>query len=66
MLHIRKSHINKYEKNEKDNKYANISSYIPETDMMKYTIHPTNCRTKMISSTCRCSHSYNKEDNLQQ
>ena len=36
------------QKNEKDNKYANISSYIPQTDLMKYTIHSTNCRTKMI------------------
>ena len=33
-------------KNEKDNKYANISSYIPQTDLMKYIIHSTNCRTK--------------------
>ena len=40
-------------KNEKDNKYANITSYIPQTDMMKYTIHSTNCRTKMISSSWR-------------
>ena len=47
---IRKSHINKYEKNEKDNKYANISSYIPQLYLMKYTIHSTNCRTKTISS----------------
>ena len=39
---IRKSHINKHGKNEKDNKYANISSYIPQTDLMKYTIHSTN------------------------
>ena len=49
---IRKSHI-KNMKNEKDNKYANISSYIPQTYLMKYTIHSTNCRTKMISSMWR-------------
>ena len=50
---IRKSHINKYEKNKKDNKYANISSYIAQKDFMKYTIHSTNCRTKTISSIWR-------------
>ena len=48
-------------KNEKDNKYVNISSYIPQTDLMKHTIHSTNCRAKMISSTWRWSHSNNKE-----
>ena len=47
---IRKSHINKYGKNKKDNKYANISSYIAQEYFMKYTIHSTNCMTKMISS----------------
>ena len=47
---IRKSHINKYEKNEDDNKYANINSYIAQTYLMKYTIYSTNCRTKTISS----------------
>ena len=46
---IRKSHINKFEKNnENDNKYANRCSYIAQTYLMKYTIHSTNCRTKMI------------------
>ena len=47
---IRKSHINKFEKknNENDNKYANRCSYIVQTYLMKYTIHSTNCRTKMI------------------
>ena len=40
-------------KNEKDNKYANITSYIQKTDIIKYAIHSTNCRTKMISSSWR-------------
>ena len=50
---IRKSHINKYRKNKKDNKYANISSFIAQNYFMKYTIHSTNCRAKTISSMWR-------------
>ena len=50
---IRKSHVNKYEKIRKKTKYANISSYIAQTFLMKYTIHSTNCRTKTISSMWR-------------
>ena len=50
---IRKSHINKYGKNMKGNKYANISSSIAQKYFMKYTIHSTNCRTKVISSMWR-------------
>ena len=53
-------------KNEKDNKYANISSYIPQIYLMKYKIHSTNSRTNTISTMWRWSHSNNKEDNLQQ
>ena len=48
-------------KSEKDNKYANISSYILQTDLMKYTIHSTNCSTKTILSMCRWSHSNKKK-----
>ena len=40
-------------KNGNDNKYANISSYIAPTYLMKNTIHSTNCRTKMIPSMWR-------------
>ena len=33
-------------KNEKDNKYANITSYIQKADMMKYAIHSTNLQDR--------------------
>ena len=41
------------QKNDKDNKQANITSYIQKENMMKYSIHCTNCRTEMISSSWR-------------
>ena len=49
-------------KNEKDNKYANITSYIQKADMMKSAIHSTNCRTEMISPSWRWSESNDKEE----
>ena len=49
-------------KNEKDNKYASITSYIQKENMMKYVIHSTNCRTEMISSSWRWSESSDKEE----
>ena len=37
-------------KNDEDNIYANINSYINEESIMKYSIYCTHCRTEMLSS----------------
>ena len=50
------------QKNDEGNKYANITSYIHRENIMKYSIFCTNCKTEMMSSSCRWSEWNNTEE----
>ena len=42
--------MNKYQKNDKDNIYANITSYIHKENTMKYSMYSTHFKAEMKSS----------------
>ena len=41
--------MNKYQKNDKDNIYANMTSYIHEENIMKYSMYSTHFRAETKS-----------------